>query len=74
MYFFVSHNLTLSIVYVCALSDTLKILFQLMSLWFQGCAARNVHGFMQDDVQKMAGQWEEAPSMYLKLDVKVLSP
>ncbi|KAL3366698.1 hypothetical protein AABB24_011419 [Solanum stoloniferum] len=37
-----------------------------------GCAARNVHGFMRDDVQKMAGQWEEAPSMYLKLDVKSL--
>lgn len=41
---------------------------------FQGCAARNVHGFTRDGVQKMAGQWEEAPSMYLKLDVKVLSP
>ncbi|MCE3049553.1 hypothetical protein HAX54_045143 [Datura stramonium] len=37
-----------------------------------GCAARNVHGFTRDDVQKMAGQWEEAPSMYLKLDVKSL--
>ncbi|XP_060170263.1 uncharacterized protein LOC132600856 [Lycium barbarum] len=37
-----------------------------------GCAARNVHGFTRDDVQKMAGKWEEAPSMYLKLDVKSL--
>ncbi|CAN4099356.1 unnamed protein product [Withania somnifera] len=37
-----------------------------------GCAARNVHSFTRDDVQKMAGQWEEAPSMYLKLDVKSL--
>ncbi|KAF3671205.1 putative ABC transporter A family member 2-like [Capsicum annuum] len=37
-----------------------------------GCAARNVHGFTRDDVQKMAGRWEEAPSMYLKLDVKSL--
>lgn len=38
---------------------------------FQGCAARNVHGFTQDDIQRMAGQWEEAPSMYLQLDIKV---
>lgn len=37
----------------------------------QGCAARNVHGFTQDDIQKMACQWEEASSMYLKLDAKV---
>ncbi|CAL1368183.1 unnamed protein product [Linum trigynum] len=37
-----------------------------------GCAARNVHGFTLDDIQKMAGQWEEAPSMYMKLDVKSL--
>ncbi|CAL5444776.1 unnamed protein product [Camellia sinensis] len=37
-----------------------------------GCAARNVHGFTQDDIQKMARQWEEAPSLYLKLDVKSL--
>lgn len=37
----------------------------------QGCAARNVHGFTQDDIQKMARQWEEAPSWYLQLDVKV---
>lgn len=39
--------------------------------YFQGCAARNVHSFTQDDIEKMAGEWEEAPSMYLKLDVKV---
>ncbi|XP_061346603.1 uncharacterized protein LOC133292228 [Gastrolobium bilobum] len=37
-----------------------------------GCAARNVHGFTQEDIEKMAGQWEEAPSLYLKLDVKSL--
>ncbi|KAJ9677353.1 hypothetical protein PVL29_022372 [Vitis rotundifolia] len=37
-----------------------------------GCAARNVHGFTQDDIQRMAGQWEEAPSMYLQLDIKSL--
>ncbi|XP_048445348.1 YLP motif-containing protein 1 isoform X3 [Pyrus x bretschneideri] len=37
-----------------------------------GCAARNVHGFTQDDIQKMAGQWEEAPSLYLQLDAKLL--
>ncbi|TQD75055.1 hypothetical protein C1H46_039424 [Malus baccata] len=37
-----------------------------------GCAARNVHGFTQDDIQKMAGQWEEAPSLYLQLDTKSL--
>ncbi|PSR95830.1 YLP motif-containing protein [Actinidia chinensis var. chinensis] len=37
-----------------------------------GCAARNVHGFTQDDIQKMAGQWEEAPSLYLKLEIKSL--
>ncbi|KAL6281250.1 hypothetical protein ACE6H2_018131 [Prunus campanulata] len=36
-----------------------------------GCAARNVHGFNQDDIQKMARQWEEAPSIYLQLDAKV---
>ncbi|CAN0903517.1 YLP motif-containing protein 1 [Linum grandiflorum] len=38
----------------------------------EGCTARNVHGFTLDDVQKMAGQWEEAPSMYIQLDVKSL--
>ncbi|XP_028763399.1 uncharacterized protein LOC114721719 [Neltuma alba] len=37
-----------------------------------GCAARNVHGFTQEDIEKMAGQWEEAPSLYLQLDVKSL--
>ncbi|KAK9277819.1 hypothetical protein L1049_027375 [Liquidambar formosana] len=37
-----------------------------------GCAARNVHGFTQEDIQKMAGQWEEAPSLYLQLDIKSL--
>lgn len=46
------------------------------SIWsyiyeLQGCAARNVHGFSQDDIQKMAFQWEEASSLYLKLDAKV---
>ncbi|XAR50085.1 hypothetical protein NMG60_11004318 [Bertholletia excelsa] len=37
-----------------------------------GCAARNVHGFTQEDIQKMAEQWEEAPSLYMKLDIKSL--
>lgn len=37
-----------------------------------GCAARNLHGFTRDDVEKMAGWWEEAPSLYLKLDTKSL--
>ncbi|XP_023739277.1 uncharacterized protein LOC111887344 isoform X1 [Lactuca sativa] len=37
-----------------------------------GCAARNVHNFSLDDIQKMATQWEEAPSLYLKMDVKCL--
>ncbi|KAG6635396.1 hypothetical protein CIPAW_11G039300 [Carya illinoinensis] len=37
-----------------------------------GCAARNVHGFTKDDIKKMARQWEEAPSLYLQLDVKSL--
>ncbi|KAJ9560153.1 hypothetical protein OSB04_005313 [Centaurea solstitialis] len=37
-----------------------------------GCAARNVHNFTMDDIQKMAGQWEEAPSLYLKMDIKSL--
>ncbi|XVF50171.1 hypothetical protein PTKIN_Ptkin04bG0074200 [Pterospermum kingtungense] len=36
-----------------------------------GCAARNVHGFTLDDIQQMAGHWEEAPSLYLQLDIKV---
>ncbi|XP_059441484.1 uncharacterized protein LOC132173854 [Corylus avellana] len=37
-----------------------------------GCAARNVHGFTKDDIEKMARHWEEAPSLYLQLDVKSL--
>lgn len=37
-----------------------------------GCAARNVHNFTLDDIQKMARQWEEAPSLYLKMDIKSL--
>ncbi|CAM8912691.1 unnamed protein product [Rhodiola kirilowii] len=37
-----------------------------------GCAARNVHNFTQDDIEKMAGDWEDAPSLYLQLDVKSL--
>ncbi|KAK6148523.1 hypothetical protein DH2020_019435 [Rehmannia glutinosa] len=36
-----------------------------------GCAARNVHGFTQNEIHKMASQWEEAPSLYMKLDIKV---
>ncbi|KAL0355594.1 UNVERIFIED_CONTAM: YLP motif-containing protein 1 [Sesamum radiatum] len=39
-----------------------------------GCAARNVHGFTQTDIDKMANQWEEAPALYLKLDVKRSNP
>ncbi|KAJ6844456.1 uncharacterized protein M6B38_292680 [Iris pallida] len=37
-----------------------------------GCAARNVHGFTVDDIQKMAKQWEEAPPLYMRLDIKSL--
>ncbi|GAV73831.1 AAA_33 domain-containing protein [Cephalotus follicularis] len=37
-----------------------------------GCAARNVHGFTLDEIQKMAGLWEEAPPLYLQLDIKLL--
>ncbi|KHN18529.1 YLP motif-containing protein 1 [Glycine soja] len=37
-----------------------------------GCAARNVHGFTQEDIEKMSKQWEEASSLYLQLDVKSL--
>ncbi|KAH9611902.1 hypothetical protein KSS87_002627 [Heliosperma pusillum] len=37
-----------------------------------GCTARNVHGFSQEEVEKMAALWEEAPSLYLQLDVKSL--
>ncbi|KAH7847988.1 hypothetical protein Vadar_032450 [Vaccinium darrowii] len=37
-----------------------------------GCAARNVHRFTRDEIQKMAAWREEAPSLYLKLDTKSL--
>ncbi|XP_075523562.1 uncharacterized protein LOC142556152 isoform X2 [Primulina tabacum] len=37
-----------------------------------GCAARNIHGFAQNDIQKMARQWEDAPPLYMKLDVTSL--
>ncbi|GLU21515.1 hypothetical protein SLE2022_376490 [Rubroshorea leprosula] len=37
-----------------------------------GCAARNVHNFTLDDIEEMAGRWEEAPSLYLQLDIKSL--
>ncbi|CAL9126013.1 unnamed protein product [Musa acuminata var. zebrina] len=37
-----------------------------------GCAARNVHGFTQEDIQKMAEKWEEAPLLYLRLDIQSL--
>ncbi|KAL3640617.1 hypothetical protein CASFOL_015585 [Castilleja foliolosa] len=37
-----------------------------------GCAARNVHGFTQNEIHKMTSQWEEAPSLYMKLDIKSL--
>ncbi|XP_072961711.1 uncharacterized protein [Typha angustifolia] len=37
-----------------------------------GCAARNVHRFTLDDIQKMADKWEEAPSLYLRLDIQSL--
>lgn len=37
-----------------------------------GCTARNIHGFTLVDVEKMAAQWEEAPSMYLQVDIKSL--
>ncbi|KAK7265772.1 hypothetical protein RJT34_33395 [Clitoria ternatea] len=37
-----------------------------------GCAARNVHGFTQEDIERMCKQWEEVPSLYLQLDVKSL--
>ncbi|CAH9078740.1 unnamed protein product [Cuscuta europaea] len=37
-----------------------------------GCAARNVHGFTLNDIQKLSDRWEEAPSIYLKLDIKSL--
>ncbi|CAN6271933.1 unnamed protein product [Urochloa humidicola] len=37
-----------------------------------GCAARNVHGFTLDDIKKMAADWEEAPPLYLQLDIHSL--
>ncbi|KDP31212.1 hypothetical protein JCGZ_11588 [Jatropha curcas] len=37
-----------------------------------GCAARNVHGFTLDEIKSMAEQWEEAPVLYLQLDIKSL--
>ncbi|WCJ43793.1 P-loop containing nucleoside triphosphate hydrolases superfamily protein [Euphorbia peplus] len=37
-----------------------------------GCAARNVHGFTLDEIRNMAQQWEEAPKLYMKLDIKSL--
>ncbi len=30
-----------------------------------------MHGFTKDDIEKMARHWEEAPSLYWQLDVKV---
>ncbi|KAL4195573.1 hypothetical protein AMTRI_Chr05g73970 [Amborella trichopoda] len=38
----------------------------------KGCAARNIHGFTLDAVQKMADQWEQAPPLYLQLDAQSL--
>ncbi|XP_020572469.1 YLP motif-containing protein 1 isoform X2 [Phalaenopsis equestris] len=37
-----------------------------------GCAARNIHGFKLADIQKMAKQWEEAPPLYLHLNIQSL--
>lgn len=37
-----------------------------------GCAARNVHGFTLDEIKKMAEDWEEAPPLYLRLDIHSL--
>ena len=42
--------------------DTLRI---------QGCAARNVHGFTLGEIKKMSEDWEEAPPLYLRLDIHV---
>ncbi|KAF3334830.1 YLP motif-containing protein 1 [Carex littledalei] len=40
-----------------------------------GCAARNLHGFSLDDIQKMAAEWEQAPQwLYLHLDIQSLLP
>lgn len=43
--------------------DTLRI---------QGCAVRNVHGFTLDEIKKMSEDWEEAPPLYLRLDIHSL--
>ncbi|KAJ1278510.1 hypothetical protein BS78_04G085100 [Paspalum vaginatum] len=37
-----------------------------------GCAARNVHGFTLDEIKRMAEDWEEAPPLYLRLDIHSL--
>ncbi|KAK8938397.1 hypothetical protein KSP39_PZI010903 [Platanthera zijinensis] len=37
-----------------------------------GCAARNIHGFKLADIEKMARQWEEAPPLYLHLNIQSL--
>ncbi|XP_042401847.1 uncharacterized protein LOC121991854 [Zingiber officinale] len=37
-----------------------------------GCAARNVHSFTLEDVQKMAEKWEESPPLYLQIDIQSL--
>ena len=39
--------------------------------WLQGCAARNVHNFTEEQVKSMADHWEPTPLLYLKLDVSV---
>ena len=30
-----------------------------------------MHGFTLDDIKKMAADWEEAPPLYLQLDIHV---
>ncbi|KAJ3692021.1 hypothetical protein LUZ60_012371 [Juncus effusus] len=37
-----------------------------------GCVARNVHGFKLDEIKKMEARWEEAPPLYLQLDIQPL--
>ncbi|CAN6456055.1 unnamed protein product [Victoria cruziana] len=37
-----------------------------------GCAARNVHGFTSNDIQKMADEWEHTPYLYLQLNTQSL--
>ncbi|XP_049931211.1 uncharacterized protein LOC116267631 [Nymphaea colorata] len=37
-----------------------------------GCAARNVHGFTSEDIQKMANKWEHTPPLYLQLNTQWL--